>query len=231
MLPRLRPLLFALLALSANAARGQSLILNGSFEIGVNPPGNLTYRVLDTGATSTDLTGWTVSANSLAWMNGNFSGFVNNAFAPSNGVFMLDLTGINDNGSTFGGVQQNFATTIGAQYKVSFDLITGAGNSAGPVGATITAGPASQTFTTSSTDSTATTFTLNFTANAISTTLTIQGASTPPAGWYLGVDNVSVTAIPEPSTYAAFGGLTALIAGAIRRARRAATSRVSSAPC
>jgi hypothetical protein len=237
---RLTTLFLAVTALvvSGATARGQ-LITNGSFESGSNPPGNLTNKAYFAG--STDIAGWTVistpspGAAPLAWIQGNFTGLTDNDYKPSAGNFFLDLTGLNDNGVTFGGVQQTFATTIGQTYQAQFDLITGSGNSAGPIGATLTVGPASQTFTTSNGNSTAQTFTLNFTATTTSTTLSILGASAPVGGWMLGLDNVSVTAIPEPAECAVAAGAIGFVAALwFRRRARAArgfTSRVSSAPC
>jgi hypothetical protein len=216
-----RAILLLTLAVGAGAhLRAQSLLTNGSFEAGANPPGSPNYRILDVG--STDITGWTVRNNQLAWEHGDFSGIPNNMFTPTDGSFFLDLTGIYDNATTFGAIEQSFATNIGQTYRVQFDLITGAGSSAGPVGAHVSAGPASQTFTTSSALSTGTTFTLDFTAAATSTTLLLQGASTPAGGWFLGVDNVSVIAIPEPAASAALAGLGAVGVLLRRRFKRPA---------
>ena len=211
------------LAVGAINLSAQALITTGSFETGTSPPGNMNYTTHLAG--STDITGWTVISTPapalapLAWLNGDLSGVVNNAFKASDGTFFLDLTGFSDDASTFGGVQQSFATTNGQLYQAKFDLITGNGNSIGPVGATLTVGPASQTFTTSATPSLATTYTLNFTANSTSTTLSILGASTPLGGWFLGVDNVAVTAIPEPAECAGFAGLIVLAAAVYVRHR------------
>jgi hypothetical protein len=79
---------------------------------------------------STAIPGWTTT-------NGTFTAWIQNgnpwAIPASDGSFFLDLTGYSDSG-TYGGVTQSFATTIGAQYTLTFDLGYG-GNSvafAGP---------------------------------------------------------------------------------------------------
>lgn len=205
-----------LFAASANA----SLITNGSFENGsfVNQ-GNQTM-VLNSG--STTMTGWTVSADQLAWIN------VGNPFflTAQDGNLFLDLTAY-PAGPPFGGVTQNIATIAGQQYVLSFQLGSYTARWGGPpVSINASAGGTSQTFTVNapSSASTWTPFSMLFTASSASTAVTLTGA----AGFeYIGLDNVSVeqasgeAPVPEPGTSAlCFGALTLLaLRSSTRRAR------------
>jgi hypothetical protein len=177
------------------ASKGQTLISNGSFELGTGQASSGNYVRFTPGNTS--ITDWTIITDDIAWLNGTLPQFGIN---PSAGSFFLDLTGDTD-ASPHSGVQQAFATNIGQSYRVSFDLGTGTGSCVGPVSLIVTAGAASQTFTNSSTTTNWTSYSMDFTANAATTTLTLQGFSTPVGGIYIGLDNVSVFAIPEPATW------------------------------
>jgi choice-of-anchor C domain-containing protein len=89
-------------------------ISNGSFETGPavpNPPG---FIALAPGNPS--ITGWTISGNSIDYIGAYWQS--------SNGTHSIDLNGFGGPGAT---VSQTFETTVGATYRVSFDL---AGNPA-----------------------------------------------------------------------------------------------------
>ena len=83
-----------------------SLIENGSFEVGINPPSG-GYRTLY--APNTDITGWTVSSGNLDWIRTYWNA--------SDGALSLDLVG-----TAAGKIEQTFSTNIGEQYEVTFDM-------------------------------------------------------------------------------------------------------------
>jgi len=195
-----------------------NLLTNASFENGnfVNQ-GNVTM-VLPVGSTS--ITGWTVTADQLAWIDvGNPWGL-----SAQEGNRFLDLTAY-PTGAPFGGVSQSIPTIPGQQYELSFYLGTYTQRWGGPpVSITASAGNASSTFTvaTTSTASTWTPFSMHFMATAANTPVTLIGS----AGFqYIGLDNLSVeniggTPIPEPRTYILMTTALALLIGAGHRKRK-----------
>jgi len=193
-----------------------NLLTNGSFEDGTFVPDVNHTMILNLGSTA--MTGWTVSADQLAWIDaGNPFGL-----SAQDGNGFLDLTAY-PAGPPFGGVTQTIATVPGQQYVLSFYLGTYTQRWGGPpVSIMAAAGNASQNFTvsTTSTSSTWTPFSMNFTATAASTPVTLTGS----AGFeYIGLDNVDVegvggSAVPEPGSYLlVFGGLGMLAASRYRR--------------
>ncbi len=89
-----------------------NLLTNGSFELGVNPPGppGDPFKVVNTG-NSTTLTGWTVGgAVGVDWIHSSY-------WQASQGNYSLDLNALG-----IGSVSQTFATTAGATYAVTYDL-------------------------------------------------------------------------------------------------------------
>jgi hypothetical protein len=175
---------------------------NGSFEAGT-PVGNYgdvsSQRLLS--GDNTTLSGWTVTGaagNDIAWIGAgnpyNLTGSEGNNF--------LDLTGWQSGGVAGKGVAQTFDTVNGQQYSVSFALGNSTNYNYGASSAlTVTAGNLSQTVFSLTNDSTNSwdRFALNFVAQGSSTTLSFTGLQ---ATYYIGLDNVSVTAVPEPETYA-----------------------------
>jgi hypothetical protein len=176
---------------SASAA----IVTNGSFETITNfvPDVNDTMS-LDPGSTA--MTGWTVVNGTLAWI-GPTNPF--NGLTAQNGGYFLDLTGYHDN-VPYGGVSQTIATTAGGHYALTFYLGSSAQYGV-PDSITASAGSASGTFT--STDPTSNNAwqleTLLFTATGPSTLISLVGNS---GNQYIGLDNVAVEAVPEPSTWA-----------------------------
>lgn len=125
---------------------------------------------------------------------------VNQYWKHAEGNYSLDL-----NGSSGGRISQSFGTVIGQQYNVSFSL---AGNAEGggslklvDVGVT-----GVHTFTFDSTGRSPANMGwvnegFSFIATAANSTLYFQG-NNKNSVWGAALDNVSVTAVPEPSTYA-----------------------------
>jgi hypothetical protein len=176
---------------SASAA----IVTNGSFEDITNfvPDGNDTMSL---GPGSIAMPGWTVINGILAWI-GPTNPF--NGLTAQNGGYFLDLTGYHD-GIPYGGVTQSIATTAGGKYALTFYLGSSAQYGV-PDSIFASAGSASGTFT--STDPTSNNAwqleTLLFTATGPSTLISLVGNS---GDQYIGLDNVSVAPVPEPSTWA-----------------------------
>jgi hypothetical protein len=193
-----------------------NLITNGSFEFGTFVPDVNNSMSLSVGAT--DMTGWTVVTAPLAWI-GPSNPF---GLSASDGGYFLDLSGYHDN-APYAGVEQtqNILTTIGAQYRLSFDLGTSPPYDSAPVSILVTAGSASTTFTSTPLNVNQwETFTFDFTATSATTTISLDGQAST-AEKYIGLDNVSVVPIPEPGTFALFAGSGLLALVGWRRFRKA----------
>jgi choice-of-anchor C domain-containing protein len=196
------------------AAAAVNLIQNGSFESGLNPGG--VFNTLSSGDTSIDF--WTV---------GGSIDYIHGYWPAQDGNRSLDLNG----SDALGSVKQDFNVVNGGKYTVSFWL---AGNPDGPptikqVGVDVNGG--FQTFTFDSSGSSLgdlgwKQYSFGFTA--IGTTETLKFVSldcgNPDAcSFGAALDNVSVTAAPELSTWGmmllGFAGIGLV---AYRRARQGA---------
>jgi hypothetical protein len=199
-------------SLSSNAA---SLIVNGSFESGNFVPDPQDSMALAVGAT--DMTGWTVQSAPLAWI-GPSNPF---GLSASDGSYFLDLSGYHDNAPYAAVVQSlNVATTIGAQYRLSFDIGTDPQYDAAAVGILATAGSAAATFTSTPLNPNQWEyFYLDFTATSTSTSISLIGQAGTDEK-YIGLDNVSLIMIPEPGTLMLFAGPGLLMFAAARRLRK-----------
>jgi hypothetical protein len=195
-----------------------SLLINGSFESGTfvpDPlyPGDDTMN-LTVGAT--DMTGWTTKIADLAWIGpSNPFGLI-----ASDGGYFLDLSGFHDN-APYGGVQQIVATTIGTQYRLSLDIGTDPLYDFAAVSVQVTGGVGPTTFTsTPLTPNRWESFTFDFTASSASTTIELDGQAAVDEK-YIGLDNVSLTVIPEPGVLTLIAGPGLLVFAAWRRLRKA----------
>lgn len=174
---------FAMLSPIAMAA---PLITNGGFE---SSSFNGTFTTFSAGSSA--LTGWTIDAGSVD--------LINTYWAPASGNYSLDLSGNND-----GVISQSFATVVGQTYTVSFDM---AGNpDDGDKIKTVQVGLSQQplyTFdTTGQTRSNMGWINQSFTFTAVATSSTLHFASVQDSAYGVALDNISVTAVPEPETYA-----------------------------
>lgn len=190
----------AMLPTSAHAAE----IINGSFENGgvTNPFGTVT------GGNSSTITGWTVLGNSVD--------FIGDYWQAADGANSIDL-----NGAGQGGLAQTFNTVANQAYAITFFLAGNPDN--GPTIKTIkvtTNNANEQVFSFDTTGFNKTTmgwkqFTYNFVGNGSPTTLAFN--SDNPGAWGAALDNVSISAVPEPATWAMMLLGFGLIGGAMRR--------------
>lgn len=164
----------------------------------------------------TPIPGWTPTPN-VNVVNGTFSSSAGNLAKEGNQY--LDLVGEGGTGS----IAQSFATAIGQVYNLRFwyshNLFSGLGSAS----ARLSVGSLSDSFThTGGTNANlAWVFYSNsFTAGSASTTLTFTNtAGATNEGVFL--DAVSVTAVPEPSTWAMLILGFGLLGGAMRRRSQA----------
>lgn len=202
----MRRLFTAVAALALVPATGNAAeFVNGSFE-----DGSLTNSSFTTvaGGNSTAINGWLVTGNSVD--------YIGSYWAAQQGSRSIDL-----NGNGQGGIQQTFDTVVGQLYNISFWL---AGNTDGaPVTKSVKvgAGDTSSIFTFDTTGFSAPLnmgwkkYNFQFAASSTSTTLSFDSLDASAFGASL--DNVAVSAIPEPATWAMMLLGIGLIGGAMRR--------------
>lgn len=196
----------ALLA-STGWAAGPNLIINGGFESSAFNGSFATYA-----AGSNALTGWTIGQDSVD--------LVKNYWQPAGGSYSLDLSGNND-----GTISQSFSTAIGQKYVVSFDMAANPDDMSDPM-KYMQVGLSQQGLYTFSAEGHThqsmgwTMQSFSFVATDVSSTLHFAGLQDSAFG--VALDNISVTAVPEPETYAMLLAGLGLM-GAITRRRRQAT--------
>jgi choice-of-anchor C domain-containing protein len=175
------------LTLAALASNAQAeLVKNGSFEQYSNG-GVSGYQVIYAGSTA--LTDWTIGATSIDIINGNYGAVSGNS---------IDMLGSPGPGS----LSQILATVIGQTYQLQFDLSSNRGGDNDAAGKALTVsalgGGSAQTFSALTPGIFHQSY--SFTANTASTLLSFSNGTSGYSGAVL--DNVSVTAVPEPETYA-----------------------------
>jgi choice-of-anchor C domain-containing protein len=176
----------ALQTVPANAAT----FTNGSFEAGtlVNP-----YSTVAAG--QTNITGWDVVSGSVD--------YIGNLWTAEDGSRSVDLAG-----SSIGTLSQTFDTVSGLIYNVSFYLARNPDGGIMPRTGTVQAtGNSTKNliYTDNSSTRSAMDWQLNsyqFTATGASTTLTFAADASSSGFYGLALDNVSVAAVPELSTWA-----------------------------
>jgi choice-of-anchor C domain-containing protein len=203
----------ALCAAAHPAVAAVNLITNGSFELGTFD--SAAFDTLPAGDAS--MTGWTIGGNSIDW--------IGSYWQPGDGARSVDLSG-----NALGSVSQGFATVIGGTYTVSFLM---SGNPDGPPnpktldvninGADFIFNPVSGA---SLSNMNWTPASFSFVANSTFETLTFSsvtcgGNIANSCAFGPALDNVSVSAVPELSTWTmmllGFAGIGFV---AYRRARK-----------
>lgn len=198
----------ALVGLAGHAAAQANLVTNGSFESQtVNSP-FINITKADQG-----LTGWLVGVNSVD--------LVGSLWSASHGANSVDL-----DGTKKGEIHQTIQTVVGQTYQLSFDL---AGNfQGGPALKEMTVNVGS--FGAYSFDTTGKTATqmgwTHYSTSfvAVSTATTLSFASGTSGSYGVALDNVAVTAVPEPESFAMLlAGLGMM--GMIARRRKVTETR------
>jgi choice-of-anchor C domain-containing protein len=164
--------------------------MNGSFEIGTNPGGG--FSTLAAGSTA--ISGWEIYGGAIDYIGGWWQA--------AEGARSVDLNG----NAGAAGIRQTFDTVIGTTYRVQFAL---AGNPDGLPDLKqvfVQSGSASSAFTFDATSTSRPAMgwvyeSLLFTASASSTTLSFL-SQTSGAFYGPAIDDVSVTAVPEPASLA-----------------------------
>ena len=208
------------IAIASPAAAAVELVVNGGFESPVTIPG--TFTIIPGGGS---FTGWSVlgSGTNVLIINQSYQegGLV---FNPNTGINAIDLSGAGNTGPTTG-ISQTVATGVGS-YKLSFFVgnasPTGSngGNYTQPstVNLSINGGPI-QSFT----NSLNTPFGINWAPFSVTffaeTPTAIAFTNGTTGDNMLGLDNVSVTAVPEPASWAMLIAGFGLTGAAMRRRR------------
>lgn len=225
------------IVLGSSPAGAAPVIVNGGFELpvatsGLNCGGIANCQGFNIGDS---IGGWTVvgpgpsdpTKTPIVILTNNYNegGYF---FQPEQGNQSLDLTGMSNQG--LNGVQQTVATTTGARYALTFWVGHHAQDPSfynGPaVASLLIDGLPAGTFSNNNAPPPNLLdweqFTFDFTATGPSTTIALFNAVSDPTQNEVGLDNVSLTAIPEPGSAAL---LVAGLGGLFLSRRRAAMRR------
>jgi len=176
------------LALFFSSSAHATLITNGDFENGAFLGNSQNTMTLATGSTS--LTGWTILGPAIAWIGPTNPWGVRG----QNGSYFLDLTDYAPFANDGRGVMQTIQTNAGLAYTLRYYLSAHSPNNFLSE-ITATAGSTSQACSTTGPWRECS---MNFTATGSSTEIRLVGTNGQD---HIGLDNVSVNPIDEPSTY------------------------------
>ena len=203
------------------ASSQAALILNGDFEQPVL--GNANPNDIPVGSSA--LTDWTVGGTGGVTVNHVGSGYA--SLWPGNSSQWLDLTGSSGGAN----ISQSFSTSIGTTYLVTLDTFNGSLN----YNVNDPNGPQSHSFDMQATGGSlyqvnvtpgsGASVSYSFKATGTSTILSLYEATgyDSNAGW---IDNVVVSAVPEPTTMFAGAGALGLALLEMGRARRSSVVQV-----
>jgi choice-of-anchor C domain-containing protein len=202
---KIKNLLFVVVALSISqsAIASPNLIVNGSFE---SSKSDFAGSFATYFAGSSELVGWTLGGDSVD--------HINTYWQAAEGNYSLDLSGNYD-----GSISQMINTNIGQIYHVSFSM---AGNpddtdkiKSMQVG--LSNQPMYKFDATGAAHDQMNWTTKGFDFIATNTSSTLFFTSMQDSAYGVALDNISVTAVPEPETYAMFLTGIVLLAGITRR--------------
>ena len=196
-------------AMTFGSAANAAVIANGSFETSTINPG--AFTTLANGSTA--INGWTVGGSSID--------YIGTYWNAQNGSRSIDLAG-----SGIGSISQIFATVAGQAYNVSFFVSRNPEGGSTPRNGFVDVGGTQKLITYSNTASTVSNMlwqpeTFGFTATGASTNLRFSADPATSATFFgLALDNVAVSAGPEPSTWAMmlFGFI--LVGGTMRSRKK-----------
>jgi hypothetical protein len=196
------------LLMAAAPASATNLLVNGDFE-DASFGGTATYYNIGGSGADNPVPagwGWTVPVNNVDIIaNGVYTPFL-----PTGGAYNLDLVGYDSTGA----ISQTFATVLGKTYVLSLDFTqNGSGRTADVV-------LDSTTLTTLTGTGSWQTWTTSFVGTGSPTTLTISEVIGGNSGGIV-LDNISVTAVPEPATWAMLITGFGMVGYGLRRRRTA----------
>jgi choice-of-anchor C domain-containing protein len=206
----MRALFFVFLAsVSLTSAANAATIVNGGFESGtVNPGGS--FATVGAGPSLTNITGWMVGGNSVDVIGGYWQ--------PQEGSRSIDLAG-----SGIGSLSQGLATAIGQTYRVDFWVARNSDGGITPRTGFVDVGGAGTLITYNNGSSSRPNMlweqrSYNFTATGAFTNLRFSSdPATSDSFFGLALDNVSITAVPEPASWALMIAGFGLVGSAMRR--------------
>lgn len=204
--------------LALSAASACAGLINGSFETPLVPNGSFTNFA----GGSSAIAGWTVVGVDTAIVNTNFvqSGI---QFQAHDGNQWADLAGVTSN-SQSSGLSQTVATTIGASYTLGFWVGSATdGRFFFPTTVDLSINGGARTHYTNPAAPTDhldwKQFLVVFTATSAATNITFYNGGTPN-NFLNGLDDVTLTEVPEPASVALLLAGAPCVAGLVRLRRR-----------
>ncbi len=191
----------ALLAISMNPAAHANLVVNGSFEdSSFGAPGGYTL-----GLVGSAVPGWSIPSGDGTYPWGLTNGAFG-AFTPYGNQFIV--LGRYDTAAEFTIQQTLTGLSTGSTYTLSFAIASEL-DCCAKTEVSYLSGSSTSSQTFSATPSGAywtdwSTHSMSFVADSSSVTFQFKDVNPTTNGFDVGLDNVSVTAVPEPETYALF---------------------------